>query len=400
MITFLWGICLSTTLILLSSVAHLVRLALAKPYPPTNQFKVAVIVPCKGNDDPDFENNLRNIIQQQYSGAVQYLFCAESEEDSAVPFLRQLERDFPSVQVTIAGLATHCAQKTFNILKGMAATKANTEIFVLADADIQPHPTWLQELLGPFCDPKIGATTGFFRRIPMTPTFRWGDYLAGIFGSFIITGLSEDLLKGLWGGSLAVRKEIMDKYQIYSRLETEIVDDIAIMHALHQHKIERRYVQSATLKNYCDMSFEDGFEWFIRQTQFSQIYFKWLFSFYFVMIWPYAFLILALTFLFSYGLIAQNSLALSASLAFFLGLILSGYLLYRSIPINPANLAPGDLNYRLPLWLLMTPFAYLCAALVLLQTLLRVKNGLLIMRWRRITYHVEIKTGRVVEVFR
>jgi hypothetical protein len=118
------------------------------------------------------------------------------------------------------------------------------------------------------------------------------------------------------------------------------------------------------------------------------------------MIWPYAFFILALPFLFIYGLIAQNSPALSVSLAFFLGLILSGYLLYRSIPINPANLAPGDLNYRLPLWLIMTPFAYLCAALVLLQTLLRVKNGLLIMRWRRITYHVDIKTGRVVEVFR
>ncbi len=400
MTILLWGAMVSAVIVVSAPLLHLIRLHLAKRFPPTTAFSVAVIVPCKGNDDPDFENNLLNIVQQDYDGQVQFIFAAESEEDTAVTVLRSLEQRFERVQVCIAGFSKQCAQKTFNVLKAMELAKPDTEVFVIADADIQPHTTWLQELVAPFQDPKVGAATGFFRRIPMTHTFRLGDYLAGQLSSFMIIGVSIDRLKTLWGGSLAVRKAIMDKHNLYNQLATEIVDDIAIMHALHQHNIERRYVQSCTLKSYCDMTVKESIEWFLRQVQFIQIYFKALYAFFFVVAVPFAFYVLLTPFLLLYGIVAYNGVAVGVSLLFWVLLLIFGALLYIDTPINPSNVSQDDLHYNPLLWVLTTPMAFVWGTLALMKTWFRVKNKILTMRWRNITYRVDVKTGKVMEVIR
>ncbi len=396
---FVWGAIGWASLILVMAVAHLARLWLNRTYPPTAQFSVVVVVPCKGNDDPDFENNLRNIVQQQYAGPVQYLFCVESEQDSALPILRYLEQRFERVRVCVAGLATRCAQKTFNVLRGMECA-GEVDIFVIADADIQPHPTWLQELVAPFADPTMGVTTGFFRRTPMAPGFRWGDYIAGILGSLLVTGVSDNLVKGVWGGSLAIRKAVMDRYGLYERFASEIVDDIVVMHALHTHRIKRHYVQSCTLKSYCDMSVAETVEWFVRQIQFSQIYFKLLYAIFYVVAIPYALSFLVVPFVLMYGLVYRDVAATGASLLFLVLVALAGAALYKAAPVNPASVAPEDSPYRLSRWIVAMPVAFLFGVVALLKTAFRVRQGVLTMHWRRITYHADVQTGKVREVLR
>ncbi len=400
MTVFLWGALLSPSLVFVICVTHLVRLRLTRTYAPTCRFAVAVIVPCKGNDDPDFEQNLRNIICQEYDGPVQFLLCIESEDDPALATLQQLAAHFPHVQICVAGLATTSAQKTHNILKGVLSASPETEIFALADADIQPHATWLQELVGPFCDAKVGATTGFYRRVPIRAGFHWGDYLAGLLATFIGVGIADDTIKGLWGGSMAVRKEIMDRYNIYERLATEIVDDIAIMHALHEHHIERRYVRSCTVKTYCAMSVAQSVEWFTRQAQFSQVYFKWLYASYYLVVGPYSFYILTTPWLFCYGLLVQNSFIIGAIGLFWLLVIITGMLLSLTTPMNRATLVPGDTPYRLHWWVLVAPLAFVSSTLALFKTYARVRRGVMVMCWRGIAYRVNVKTGKVLEVRR
>jgi cellulose synthase/poly-beta-1,6-N-acetylglucosamine synthase-like glycosyltransferase len=360
---------------------------------------VAVLVPCKGNDDPDFENNLLNIVEQDYAGNIEIFFCVESEQDTALPTLRKLEQAYDHVQVCVAGYSTRCAQKTFNILKGMECA-SDVDIFVIADADIQPHPTWLQELVAPFIDPKVGAATGFFRRIP-TGNRSWvGNYLAGFFTSIIMIGVSNDRLKSLWGGSLAIRKEMMDTYQLYDRLSSEIVDDVALMHALHQYKLERRYVKSCTLKSYSDMNITESIEWFVRQIQFLQIYFKPLHAFFMLIIFFYDVYILLTPLLLIYGVLWQNALAIGGSIGFWLVMMVVGTLLWRGIPINKTSLSSQDNRYRLLPWLLVTPLAFVLGSVVMFKTIRRVRGGILHMQWRSIEYHVDAKTGKVMEVIR
>lgn len=399
MTILLWGAIIISGIFLALPTLHLIRNKFARVYPPTSQFSVAVIVPCKGNNDPDFENNLLNIVQQSYDGGVEYIFCVESEHDSALPVLHHLDATYPQVQVCIAGLATRCSQKTFNILKGMECA-SDPDIFVIADADIQPHPTWLQELVGPFSDPNIGAVTGFYRRVPMTPHFRLGDYLATFFSAIIMTGVSDNRLKSLWGGSLAVRKKILDQHNLYERFATEIVDDVAIMHALHKHNIERRYVQSCTLKSYCDMSVKESVEWFLRQIQFLQIYFKPVYWFYSAIIFVYVIYLFLTPVIFLYGLVANHTLALGTSIGFWVLTMLTSYLLYVGISSPTKNNADDDTPYSLGRWLLMTPVGFLYSWLSMVGTTLRVKNGVLTMNWRSIEYEVDSKTGKVLKVSR
>jgi len=389
----------SSGIIFLLIIGHLIQLRLTKYYNPTHEFSVAVIVPCKGDNDPNFGENLRSIIQQEYAGPVQFVFCVESPSDSALPVLCQLKQQFDHLQLCIAGLAQQSSQKTFNILRGLTLVE-EADIFLFADADIQPHATWLQEMVAPFHDPQVGAATGCFRRVPVTADFQLGNYIAGLFGAGIAAGMSDDRLKGLWGGSLAIRQSIMNKLQLRERLATEIVDDIAIMHALHQHKIERRYVPNCTLKSYCDMSMQESIEWLVRQLQFSQIYFKRLYLFYYLFGLPYALSILATPFTFIYGLVRADGLIIWATAGFWLSMIIIGLLLRLGIPINPISVSPRDAHYRLLPWLLVTPLAFLAGTLALLKTLWRVKAGILTMYWRSIEYRVDVKTGKVLEIVR
>lgn len=400
MIIFFLGAVFSSIIIFALLLSHILQLRLIKVYPSTSKFSVAVVIPCKGDGDPKFGENLLSIIHQVYTGLVQFIFCVESQADSALPVLCRLKEQFARIHICVAGMATQSSQKTHNILRGMTLAD-KVDIFLFADADIQPHPTWLQEMVAPFSDPQIGVTTGCFRRVPITAGFQWGNYLAGLFGAGIVAGMTNNQIKGLWGGSLAIRASIVDRFQLRERLATEIVDDIAITHAIRrQHNIERCYIQSCTLKSYCNMSVGESIEWLARQLQFSQIYLKGLYAFYYVVFTPYVLSILAAPLIFIYGLVSANWLAVSASAGFWLSVMMVGFMLWRGIPINPASVSSHDTNYRLLLWMLVTPIAFVCGLVALLKTLFRVKGGVLTMYWRNIQYRVDIKTGKVLEVIR
>jgi cellulose synthase/poly-beta-1,6-N-acetylglucosamine synthase-like glycosyltransferase len=399
MIILFVGALFSSGIIFVLLLAHLIRLRRIQPYHPTSQFSAAVIVPCKGDNDPNFGENLFSIICQKYAGPVQFVFCVESQSDSALPVLRRLKQDFRQVEVCVAGLATTSGQKNLNLLRGMEQVGA-ADIFLFADADIQPHPTWLQEMVAPFSNPRIGAVTGCFRRVPVGPNFRLGTYLAGLFGAGIVTGMTSESIAGLWGGSLAIRQTLVEQLGLRERLATEIVDDVAIMHALQQHKIERRFVPSCTLKSYCDMSASGSIEWLARQFQFSQIYFKKLYLFYYVFGLPYAFSILSAPLAFLYGLVNGSSLIVGATVGFWLSVMMVGLLLRQAVPIHPASVSLQDTDYRLLPWLLVTPLAFVGGTLALLKTLFRVRGGVLTMYWRSIEYRVDVKTGKVLEIIR
>ncbi|MBI1878561.1 MAG: hypothetical protein HYR94_10095 [Chloroflexi bacterium] len=116
MIILFLGALFSSGIIFVLLMGHLVRLRLIKPYHPTSQFSVTVIVPCKGDNDPSFGENLLSIICQEYAGPVQFVFCVESSADSALPVLCQLKQQFDQLQICVAGLARQSSQKNLNRL--------------------------------------------------------------------------------------------------------------------------------------------------------------------------------------------------------------------------------------------------------------------------------------------
>lgn len=399
MLIFYLGILFYVVLLVGLIATHFVRLRSAKIYEPTTQFAVAVIVPVKGSSDPRFKDNLLRIINQVYAGPVQFVFSVESQTDTALPILQLLARQFEHVQVCVAGPATQSSQKIFNILQGMACI-AETDILLIADADVYPHATWLQEMIAPFQDDQISATTGYYRRVPSKRQFQLGDYLAGIFNAVLIILTADNHVQSLWGGSMALRKSIMDKYNLYDYLTTQIVDDLALMQALHQYRLKRHFVPGCILKSYCDMPIGDSIEWLARQFQYIQIYFKGLYWLLALAIFPCALLMLALPFVFVYGLVSNTWPVTLGSTGIWLMVMAVAWLLRLSIPVNSTSIAPNDDEYRLLLWLLVAPLAAIGGGYALLKTFFRLKNGLLTIHWRGITYQVNIQTKRVIQIVR
>lgn len=399
MLIFFAGVLFYTIFFLILITGHLIRLKLNKPYPPTDEFAVAVIVPCKGHNDPRLKENLLSIIKQDYKGSFQFAFCIESEIDPAMPILQALARQFENVELCVAGLATQSSQKVFNILQGMARFP-HTDLFLLADADIQPHVAWLQEMAAPFQNPAIGATTGYYRRVPVKARFQFGDYLAGLVNAVLTILTADDRSQGLWGGSMALRKSVLDHYDLYRCLSTEIVDDMALMKILQQYGLKRQYIPSCTVKSYGDMSTLDSIEWLIRQLQYLQLYFKPLYLLFILISSPYLLLTLSTPVIFVYGLVNTNCPAVIGSIGFWFSMLAASWLMQCAIPINPAGVAPTDRQYRLSLWLLVTPAVVLAAGYALLKTMRRVKRNRLTMHWYGIKYQIDTKTRRVVEIIR
>jgi hypothetical protein len=69
----------------------------------------------------------------------------------------------------------------------------------------------------------------------------------------------------------------MDQYNLYDFLSTQLVDDLALMQALHQHRLKRHFVPSCILKSYGDTSVNDSIEWLARQFQYIHLYFGGLY---------------------------------------------------------------------------------------------------------------------------
>jgi hypothetical protein len=236
--------------------------------------------------------------------------------------------------------------------------------------------------------------------VPVKSHFQFGDYLVGLANALLTILTADDRSQGLWGGSMALRKSVIDEYELYRRLSTEIVDDMALMKILQQYGIKRQYVPGCTVKNYCDMSTPGSIEWLIRQLQYLQLYFKPLYLLLIAIFCPYILLMLSTPMIFIYGLVDKNWPAVIGGFAFWFSMLAASWLMQRGIPVNPAGVAPTDQQYRLALWLPVTPVVVLATGWALLKTLFRVKRNLLTMQWRGVKYQVDTKTRQVVEIIR
>jgi ceramide glucosyltransferase len=128
---------------------------------------VSLIRPVHGLDTIDQET-LRTTFDLDYP-AYEIIFCAEREEDPAVPFVRALMARYPDrpAFLLIGTTQTTPNPKLDNIAKGWR--QARHDWVVMADSNVLMPPDYLQRLLlswradtGVLCSPPIGSHPGNF----------------------------------------------------------------------------------------------------------------------------------------------------------------------------------------------------------------------------------------------
>lgn len=230
----------------------------------------AIFIPCKGIEK-GMKQYLQAMLKQDYHNYRAY-FIVEKEEDPAVEIIKEIIKDDTQTELVIAGKASQCCQKNHNLLAAIEKEEQNTqksEIYVFADADVKPSPSWLYDLVLPMSDSAISATTAYRWLKPKEFSF-WGTMHA-MLSAYLGTLMSSS--KGMWGGSMAIKKEVFERYRVKECWSRALGDDIPLMSIITKNNLKRIFVPICTAESENVINERKAlYEWFVRQNQYLKVY--------------------------------------------------------------------------------------------------------------------------------
>lgn len=193
----------------------------------------AVLCPCKGNEE-GLEENLAALTKFDYPNYDIY-FSVASSADPALKAIEQVKMTSTCpVHTVIAGPAENCSEKVCNLRQTVESLPANIEVLVFTDSDVRHTRGWLQKLIAPLQDAKIGATTGYRWIIPSGKIGAGGfaSAMASAWNASVATLLGRPGENFCWGGGTAIRRRAFDDARVLDYWNGALSDDWAMTRAL------------------------------------------------------------------------------------------------------------------------------------------------------------------------
>ncbi|HPZ07902.1 MAG TPA: glycosyltransferase family 2 protein [Candidatus Eremiobacteraeota bacterium] len=233
--------------------------------------KVAVFVPCKGADN-NLKIHLNAIATQNYIN-YRVTFIVDSVLDPAVEVINRITALYPHTKLLVAGKATTCGQKNHNLLRGIEDDNNESEVYLFADSDVQPHINWLKELIRPLSLESVPVTTGFRWLIPEDNSV--SGSLHSMMSAYLCMLIAHQTFRGVWGGSTAIKRKDFEKLNVKELWETSVVDDMTLTRLLFKKRINRVFVPTCLTVSYNTLSrLTDDIQWYSRQAAFLKAYLK------------------------------------------------------------------------------------------------------------------------------
>jgi ceramide glucosyltransferase len=132
---------------------------------------VTLMKPLHGAE-PGLEENLRSFYEQDYfslaaarGSAVEFLFCARTEDDAGLAVARRVAESYPQVttRIVTSGEPWAANAKVCSLV-AMAKVAAH-DIWVISDSDVRVTREYLRQVVLPFADAKVGCMTCLYRGI-------------------------------------------------------------------------------------------------------------------------------------------------------------------------------------------------------------------------------------------
>jgi cellulose synthase/poly-beta-1,6-N-acetylglucosamine synthase-like glycosyltransferase len=347
--------------------------------------KTAVIL-CVRGKDPYLQDCLDGLSRQDYPH-YDIRVIVDHESDPAFPVV-QAARDRNSASNLKAGILENrrdtCTLKCSSLVEAVEDLDDTYEAIALIDADTVPHAGWLRELMTPFQDSKIGATTGNRWFVPANPSA--GAVVRYFWNVFAIVQMAEFRIP--WGGSLALKMEAVRESDLLERWSRAFCEDTMTVDVLRKMNLSLAFVPSLIMVNRENCSVRDFFQWVTRQLLTVRLYHP------------------------GWSRVLAHGMITSAIPLMIAGVLAAGTWFSNAKPLWMASAALGYLLLMLVLWILietgirrvlasrgesvrwMTPLAMirLAAAIPLLQILypavlvktLRIKE----VAWRGMRYEI------------
>jgi ceramide glucosyltransferase len=189
---------------------------------------VTIIKPVCGLDSNTCRN-LTSFCQQDYPD-YQIIFGFRDLDDPAIPTVKQIIHDFPhlDIELVICPRIIGANLKMSNVAN--ASESAKHEILFVVDSDIRVGSDYLQQVIQPLQDPKVGVITCLYRSLvnhwttSITAISTCTEFAAGVL-------VSNHLAKSLnyaFGQTIVIRKEVLTAIGGFEAIADYLADDFQL----------------------------------------------------------------------------------------------------------------------------------------------------------------------------
>ena len=248
--------------------------------------RTVIIVPCKGLDS-DFEKNISSFFNQDYENYLLW-FVVGDESDPAYDELCKLKNQLSQsskaqdVQILVAGTVRRatshepratsktCSQKINNLLYCYERISDDIDVLAFADSDICVRSDWLNHLVWPLRQAKIGAASGYRWFIPKKNNLA-SLVLSAVNGT-VAQLLGNSRFNQVWGGSMAIRVDVFRRLGLDKVWSKALSDDLSLSRAVKKAGMKVEFVPACLAASHESTTWRGLFEFGRRQFLITRIY--------------------------------------------------------------------------------------------------------------------------------
>jgi ceramide glucosyltransferase len=202
---------------------------------------VTIFKPAHG-DEPGLEENLASFCAQDYPD-FDVVFGALDPADPALAVMRRVAARYPGRASVVSGdgVARHRNPKMATLQPMIASARG--DVLVIADSDMRVGQGYLDAIVAPFADPRLGALTCVFRGEPADGGLASVLSAMAITEQFMPSALVANALEPMtycFGSTMAVRRDVFESIGGLAALGGRLADDYALgnLVAAHGYRIE------------------------------------------------------------------------------------------------------------------------------------------------------------------
>ena len=233
--------------------AHKERKAKRPDYAP----KAAIIAPHYGWDT-QISENAKRLLDQDYDGDFEIFFVTNQTgtsgyDDSYQPLVEIADARTNARVLLAPNIIDNSlprSQKVQNLMTAIDALSDDVEVIAFVDADSTIQKDWLKLLVQPLQDKKVGAAVGARFYVPQR--FNFASLVESIWINFQIAFQGDHALTMVWGGSNAIRRDLLNIGSVLERWENAPIEDHNLTHTVKDLKLKVHFVPDCIAVTHTD----------------------------------------------------------------------------------------------------------------------------------------------------
>ena len=188
---------------------------------------ITILKPLCGLE-PDCYHNLASFVKQDYP-EYQIVFAVRDAIDPIIPVVEQLQKDFPDrdLSLVIDPCIIGTNLKVSNLAN--AISKAKYEILIIADSDIVVESDYLQRVIQPLEDEKVGVVTCLYKsRIKGWLAVFEALNISTQFHPSVLTARKLEGISFAFGSTIVIRRQVLTEIGGFEAIADCLADDFQL----------------------------------------------------------------------------------------------------------------------------------------------------------------------------